>query len=849
MVKNGGVDMKTLSLICLLAASVCVLCASALKVVSPPGATIVGPYSPGIVAGDLLFVSGQGAQNATGKFADSIEQQVDDALNNVKTIVEAAGLTMEHVVFTGFYLKDVTQYDKLAGPWKKHFPKAPPARATIGVYRMPGDTPVEISAVAVRDLKLKTIVNPPGWRLGISAGVMAGDRLYLSGFTGRDPETGVIPKDPAEQVEVALARMKAALTAGGLDFRHVVFVNPYLTAAMPMETMNRVYAKHFEFGDTPARATIQVSALPRGTNIELAGVAVRDPSQRRAVRPRNMPPSATASPCVWAGDTLFCSAKSGFIPGPNSGIYAASVQHQVRQTMRNLLDGLEEAGLGFNDVVATNVYLDNIDDFADLNTVYAEYFPQTKPTRTTVAPASPVDRRADTRGRWPKLEEISLVAVRTAPQIVTFSDDGGWCWFEDERVIVAGGKLMIGAIAGGIHDPARRGAVEAITYDLATGKSTRATLHAGATEAERKLWFDDHNSPAFAIRPDGRIVSMYALHGRDEKIYYRISAAPGDGTRWQDERVYIPSASSRVTYSNLHLLRGENGGQGRLYNFFRGLDNSFKPSWMYSDDFGDSWTTGGILIDVPTEFKHRPYVKYASDGGDAVHFAYTEGHPRNFDNSIYHAYYRDGKLHRSDGTVIRSLKEGLKRPEEGTLVFKGDAGNVAWISDLHLDAQGRPYLAYSVQKDSGPGVPDERIGQDHRYRYARWNGSRWTDHEVAYAGTRVYRGEDDYTGLIALDPHDPDHMYISTNADPVTGKPLISAADGQRHWEVYEGRTANGGASWTWTPVTRDSTADNLRPIVPIWPGDKVALLWLRGKMRAYTDYDFEIVGMVGDRR
>jgi enamine deaminase RidA (YjgF/YER057c/UK114 family) len=279
---------------------------------------------------------------------------------------------------------------------------------------MPTDTPVEINAVAVRDLRMKKAVNPKDWptAYGIPAGVMAGERLYLSGLLGRDPRTGSIPDDPAAQVQLALDRMKATLAAAGLDFRHVAFVNPYLTNAMPMDVMNKVYAKHFEHGNTPARATIRVNALPRGGNIEFTGVAVRDLAQRRAVRPKNMEPSATASPCVWAGDTYYCSAKAGFIPGPNSGIYAQTVEHQVRQTMRNLLDGLEEAGLTFDNVVASNVYVDNLDEFAKMNAVYAEYFPRNKPTRTTVQPMPPVERSADARGRWPKLEEISIVAVK-----------------------------------------------------------------------------------------------------------------------------------------------------------------------------------------------------------------------------------------------------------------------------------------------------------------------------------------------------------------------------------------------------------------------------------------------------
>jgi len=388
--------------------------AADLKVIAPPGPPLVGPFSPGIFAGDFLYVSGQGARNDEGKFAETTEQQTADSLNNVRKVIEAAGLTMEHVVYMQVYMKDVTQYDRMNESWRKVFTKNPPARATLGVHRMPTDTPIEINAVAVRDLKMKRVVNPKSFTAAstISAGVLAGNRMYVSGLVGRDPKTGEIPSDPAAQVQLSLERVKETLAEAGLDFRHVAFVNPYLTDGVEMSVMNKVYAKHFEFGNTPARATIRVSGLPRGANIEFTMIAVRDLPQRRAVRPKNMEPSATASPCVWAGDTFYCSAKSGFIPGPNGGIYAQTVDHQVRQTMRNLLDGLEEAGLSFENVVATNVYVDNLDEFGTMNAAYAEYFKTTKPTRTTVAPLAPVERKPDNRGRWPKLEEVSLVAVK-----------------------------------------------------------------------------------------------------------------------------------------------------------------------------------------------------------------------------------------------------------------------------------------------------------------------------------------------------------------------------------------------------------------------------------------------------
>jgi enamine deaminase RidA (YjgF/YER057c/UK114 family) len=87
------------------------------------------------------------------------------------------------------------------------------------------------------------------------------------------------------------------------------------------------------------------------------------------------------------------------------------VETQVRQSMRNLLDGLEEAGLDFSNVVASNVYVDNLEEFGRMNAVYAKYFSDTPPTRTTVSPLPPVERKRDAAGHAPMVEQISIIAV------------------------------------------------------------------------------------------------------------------------------------------------------------------------------------------------------------------------------------------------------------------------------------------------------------------------------------------------------------------------------------------------------------------------------------------------------
>jgi reactive intermediate/imine deaminase len=380
----------------------------------PPSAQPNRFYSAGVDAGDYVYISGQGPRRADGNSPATFDAQVRQTLDNVKAIVECAGLTMEHVVYTQVYLKDINQYGEMNRVFAEYFGKTPPARAVLGVAGIPEST-IQISAVAVRSLEGKRAVFPPNYKSDDAAapGMLTRDRLFVSSMPGADPVIGKVPDDPAAQVDLALDRVEAVVKAAGLELSHMVFVNPYLTSAIPSRVMNEHYARRFEFGNTPARATIEVASLPGGAQIEYTGVAVVDLKQRKAVRPKNMPPSPTASPCVFAGDTLYCSAKSGFIPGPHGGVYASTTQIQLRQTMRNLLDNLEEAEMKFDQVVSTNVYLDDMSDMQSFDPVYAQYFGPVPPARTTIQQIAPTERKPDKEDHYPDLEQVSLIAVRS----------------------------------------------------------------------------------------------------------------------------------------------------------------------------------------------------------------------------------------------------------------------------------------------------------------------------------------------------------------------------------------------------------------------------------------------------
>src|SRR5262249_23926526 len=158
-----------------------------------------------------------------------------------------------------------------------------------------------------------------------------------------------------------------------LDLRHMVFINPYLTDDV-QPVMNKIYAEHFEFGNTPARATIRATSLPYGSHIACTGVGISDLSKQRAIRPKNMHTTATTSPCSFADDTFYCSVKSAFLP-PNEGIYIPTVEGQMVMSMRSELDSLDEVDLKPSNIVSITLYLDNLNDLAKSTDVLGRYFP------------------------------------------------------------------------------------------------------------------------------------------------------------------------------------------------------------------------------------------------------------------------------------------------------------------------------------------------------------------------------------------------------------------------------------------------------------------------------------------
>jgi enamine deaminase RidA (YjgF/YER057c/UK114 family) len=219
------------------------------------------------------------------------------------------------------YLDKIGDFAEVDRVYATYFPEAPPARVVIAPSKMPTDTTVEMTAVAVKDLKSRKAVSLKSLTpFGHASAAIESGALYLSAVYGTTAAD-------AEQ------RLQQAVSEAG--FRTVAYRNDY--------------------GST-ATATIPMNRLPESAKVAISAIAVREGT----------------------GDgTIFCPVETG------SG---ATVQEQVSAAMARVQQRLAKDGASLSHVVATNVYLDDINEFTPMNETYATFFSGAPPTRTTVQP-------------------------------------------------------------------------------------------------------------------------------------------------------------------------------------------------------------------------------------------------------------------------------------------------------------------------------------------------------------------------------------------------------------------------------------------------------------------------------
>ncbi len=119
----------------------------------PHAARPIAPYTPAIDAGGMVFLSGQIALDpATGELVmDSIAEETHQVMRNLGALLEAAGLTFDHVVKCTIFMSSMDHYAQVNEVYATYFGEVPPAREAVAVLTLPRNVNVEISAIAIKD--------------------------------------------------------------------------------------------------------------------------------------------------------------------------------------------------------------------------------------------------------------------------------------------------------------------------------------------------------------------------------------------------------------------------------------------------------------------------------------------------------------------------------------------------------------------------------------------------------------------------------------------------------------------------------------------------------------------------
>ena len=337
------------------------------------------PFTPGVMAGDTLYLAGVvGADPMTGERPESIADQTKRAMENVGLILEEAGLTYSDLVSCHVQLTDMDDYAAMNEVYGSFYEEGKyPARTTLEMAGLVGGNEIEITCMAYAGET--EVVRPaegsaPAAMGPYSPAVKAGGTLYLSGQGGRDPATNEVAPAAEAQTARTLQTIGAILEAGGLGFNNVAFANLYYHTASDLAGIDKAYMEKFQDGAAPSRGAFHLSGLPGTISIEITFIAAEDDYITRLF-PHDKQPGATSSPASLTGGTLYLSAATA--PGD-------TVEAQMRAIMAEHEARLKLANMSFANVVDAKVYLGDVGDFTAMNDVFVQYFAENPPSRTTV---------------------------------------------------------------------------------------------------------------------------------------------------------------------------------------------------------------------------------------------------------------------------------------------------------------------------------------------------------------------------------------------------------------------------------------------------------------------------------
>ena len=298
----------------------------------------------------------------------------------------------------------------------------------------------------------------------------SGDLVYIAGTDGRQPGAETVTGNITQQVRRTFENLKNKLKLEGIDLSHVVSVNVYLSDVRNYGPMNEVYRSFFT-SDPPVRATVQADLPAQGALVQISLVAVRYGVNHKIIKPSEL--QSPALPYSWGvlvGDTLFISGATSRDPKTYQP-KLLDMAGQTRQVLDNIGSVLKSAGMGYGDVVACKVFLDDARAFQEMNGAYRTFFPTDPPARATVRSRlmNPVF-----------LSEIQCTAVKNSSRRVVIPEGATRSSSPLSPGIQVGNRLYLSGMTGRGPDGYAPGNVEEQTRQSL--ENLQATLHAAGMD-------------------------------------------------------------------------------------------------------------------------------------------------------------------------------------------------------------------------------------------------------------------------------------------------------------------------------------------------------------------------------
>jgi len=362
------------------------------------GAPPIGPYSPAVVAGGLVYVSGLLGTGTDGQLVGpDVTSQTKRILDRMQEILVASGSSLSQAVSVSVYLKNPSDFDALNAAYREYFRESPPVRTTVVADLLNGAL-VEISAIAVPNGATREVLHPAGWAKSprpYSYIVRTDDLVFLSGLVSRrGTDDAIVPGLVGAQTQTILDNATTLLKTAGVGLEDVVQSRVFIVDDLVFDGMNDAYRTYFPKAP-PARATAVARLMGPDFLVEITLVATR--GEKEVIGPV-VAPSLPLSTAIRAGNRVFLSGVMG-----NTDANMGDMAAQTKEVMTRIGRTLSLAGMSFADVADSTVYATDLGQFAAMNGAYRESFASAPPARATVG-TKLVSRNA--------LVEILMTAVR-----------------------------------------------------------------------------------------------------------------------------------------------------------------------------------------------------------------------------------------------------------------------------------------------------------------------------------------------------------------------------------------------------------------------------------------------------